>query len=118
MEVIHILHLVRRSSITVLIQNYLRPRSVTALNIADRRATCRKHHKEVTFSRDFDVIPGFRTGYSIMDEPILINERFLKKIPGGRSNLKGDAGTVKCRLQIVLAVWMLLVTAKMCVTLR
>ena len=49
---------------------------------------------------------------------MFISERFLEKIPGGRSNLNGDAGTVKRLLQIVLSVWMLLVTAKMCVALR
>ena len=53
-----------------------------------------------------------------MDQPIFINERFLKKIPGGRRNLKGDTGIVKRFLQIVFAVWILLVTAKMRVTLR
>ena len=53
-----------------------------------------------------------------MDEPILINERFLKKIPGGRSNLNDDAGIVKRFLQIILAVWMLLVTTKMRVALH
>ena len=88
------------------------------MNIADRRATCRKHHKEVTLCIELDVVTGFRTGCSIMDQPSLINERSLKKIPGGRSNLNGDAGTVKCLLQVVLAVWMLLVTAKIFVTLH
>lgn|GEM_PF-2597488 len=102
----------------MLVEKYLRARRVTALNIADRRATCRKHHKKVTFSMEFDVIAGFRTGCSIMDQPILINKRFLKKIPGGRRNLNGDAGTVKRFLQIILAVWMLLVIAKMRVTLH
>ena len=102
----------------MLVEKYLRTRRVTALNIADRRATCRKHHKKVTFSMEFDVITGFRTGCTIMDQAILINERFLKKIPGGRSNLNGDAGLVKRFLQIVLAVWMLLITAKMRVALH
>ena len=32
---------------------------------------------------EFDVITGFRAGCPIMDQAILINERFLKKIPGG-----------------------------------
>ena len=70
------------------------------------------------FRIELDVVTGCRTGCSIMNQPILINERFLKKIPGGRSNLNGDAGTVECLLQIVLAVWMLMVTAKMFVTLH
>ncbi len=67
---------------------------------------------------EFDVITGFRAGCPIMDQAILINERFLKKIPGGRSNLNGDAGLVERFLQIVLAVWMLLITAKMRVALH
>jgi len=47
-----------------------------------------------------------------MDQPILVNERFLKKIPWRRSNLKGDAGILKRFVQIIFAVWILLVTSK------
>ena len=53
-----------------------------------------------------------------MNQPTLGNERFLKKIPGGRSNLNGDAGTVKRLLQIAFAIWMLLVTAEVLVTVH